>query len=145
MTLDILHRVRSTCLETERGFLLAADATGSLAPIFRHYAAQRHSFAEDLSQHIQRLGGTSVAPRVASRCYEWNHLHAAVRRHDLAGVIAECELGDRAASRIYTEALDAPLRADVRAALQRQLQQILETMSQVRRLRLGVHGLPQTA
>ena len=133
-----LNQLVQTCKDGEKGFEAAAEAVSdpNLRHLFESYSQQRSEFAAELQLEIKRLGKEPAEEgHLAATVHRgWMDLKATVTGRDEGAIIAECERGEDVAVKAYQQALAAPLSAELRALVERQLIKIQEAHDQVRSL-----------
>jgi uncharacterized protein (TIGR02284 family) len=133
-----LNQLVQTCKDGEKGFEAAAEAVSdpNLRHLFESYSQQRSEFAAELELELKRLGMEPAEEgHLAATLHRgWINLKAAVTGRDEGAIIAECERGEDVAVKAYRQGLAAPLSAELRAVVERQLIKIQEAHDQVRSL-----------
>lgn len=133
-----LNQLIQTCMDGEKGFQSAAEGLDdpNLRHLFESYSQQRAEFAAELQLEVQRLAHEPAEHGHASAALHrgWMDIRAAVSGREEGAIIAECERGEDVAVRAYSQALDSPLPADLRAMVERQFLKVKEAHDQVRSL-----------
>ena len=119
---DSLVELRSLCLAGDAGYREAAslvEGHPNLRELFRTFAAERLTFAEELTELLERTGHATppVAKLSADLHRLWIDVRSVVENHDPTMLIAECERGEHAALMKYEAALKRPLSLDVEEVL----------------------------
>ncbi len=112
-----LNTLIETSKDGEEGFRSAGDAieNADLRTLFHMYAQQRAHFRAELFNEVLRHGGEPAESGhvVASIHRGWMNLKAAITSKNETGIIDECERGEEAAMRSYTDALKKALPSDL--------------------------------
>ena len=139
-----LNHLIETCKDGENGFRTAAGGVKrpDLKQLFGSYANQRGLFASELQGEVQRLGGKPETGGSVSAAVHrgWINIKSLVTGQDEAAIIAECEQGEDVALKVYEEALQADLPADIDVVVRRQLAQVREAHDRVRTLKVATDG-----
>jgi uncharacterized protein (TIGR02284 family) len=137
--ISILNDLIETSKDGEKGFLRAADDTGSvdLRVIFLAASQRCAAAARELQNLVVDFGGEpETGGSIAGAIHRgWLDLKAAVRSRDDLAVLEECERGEDFAKRRYAEALQKDLPEAVRAVIERQYQGVLTNHDRVLALR----------
>lgn len=110
--------------------------------------AEMHRLASTTLHHIATEIGQShvpFPPLTPPICFRYPDLLDAARRHDIADLLAECELGERALSRVYRETLDAPIPPHLAAEIEAQMSMVDQALVQLRTLRESREAIPRSA
>ena len=138
--IDTLNDLIATCRDSEEGFGKAAKGVHSdqLRNRFTAISGQRADFAEELAQHVRRLGAEPATSGHESGIQQrgWRELETSIRPKDDASFIAECEAGERNTLRHYEHALTRDFPVDIRANIERQNLAVQEALLELRTLEL---------
>lgn len=130
LAIPILNGLIRACRDAEHGYHAAAQRTdsSSLKRIFENLAAERAQFADTLAGHVLRFEGIpdDSGTILGTLHRGWLDLRALVSP-DEAGILHECERGERHALALYEKALDQPLPEWLRSVLQKQFESIRMT------------------
>ena len=101
------------------------DLDVDLQAIFHSMANDSRKYAAELTQEINKLGGTAKtdATTNSGKIYRvWMDVKATFTGHSRQAVLENCEFGEDAAQKAYTEALasDAEMGSDVRQVITEQ-------------------------
>jgi uncharacterized protein (TIGR02284 family) len=138
-TISTLNSLIATCRDGEQGFRNAAehlrDVTVKAA--FNDFARERASFAAELKQEVQRLGGVPDEGGSVSGALHrgWMDVKGAVAGRDDEALISEAERGEDVAVATYQEALRANLPTEIRTLVQRQYSSVQRAHDRVKALR----------
>lgn len=140
-TIDWINDLISTCLDSEEGFRRAAKGAHSdkLRDRFTGIAQERASFAEELADHVRRLGGQPArsAHRSGPQHEGWRQLEESIRPKDDMSFIVECLKGEANTLRHYEQALTKEdLPAATRPVIERQRLAVQETIFDLRSIEL---------
>jgi uncharacterized protein (TIGR02284 family) len=138
--IHILNDLIATCRDSEEGFGKAAKGTHdhSLRNRFTGISRQRSDFADELAQHVHRLGGDPAASGHQSGIQErgWRELETRIRPSDDATLLAECETGEENTLRHYESALAHDLPAPERAVIERHRLAVQEALLELRNIEM---------
>jgi uncharacterized protein (TIGR02284 family) len=136
---SVLNDLIETSKDGEKGFRKAAEDTKNttLKQLFADRAEDCARGATELQGIVQRLGGKPETGGSVSGALHrgWVDVKAAVSHRTDHAILAECERGEDVAKKNYRDALDKELPADVRAAVERQYQGVIENHDRIRDLR----------
>jgi len=120
----VLNHLIETCRDAERGFRVAAEHVTSreLKRLFLRLAEQRHSFADELLPHAQRLGGASEADGTAAAAVHrtWIQLKTRLATNPDLAILEEAARGERYAVHAYDDAMADVIPPDVREVVEGQ-------------------------
>lgn len=142
-----IERLEHAC---DEGHHCLRDAMGE-HPAFRYVLepmAEMHRVASGALHRITTEVGRSfvpVPPMDAPVCFRYSDLLDAARRHDVVTLLTECELGERALSRVYRETLDAPIPPHLAAEIEAQMLMVDQALVQLRTLRESREAIPRSA
>jgi len=142
-----LERLEHACAEGHR----CLHEAGGAHPAFRDVLEPMGEMHRTASLGLRRLMteiGTPIVPVPPIDpliCFRCPDLLDAARQHDGAGLLAECELGERALSRVYHETLDAPIPPHLAAEIEAQLLMVDQALIQLRTLRELRETMPRSA
>ena len=133
-----LNDVIATCRDSEEGFGKAAKGVhdDNLRRRFVAIARQRSDFADELTDHVRKLGGTPAQSGHQSGIQRagWRELEERIRPKADHTFVAECERGEENTLRHYDHALTEDLPDTVRPMVERQRLAVEETLLQLRSL-----------
>jgi uncharacterized protein (TIGR02284 family) len=136
----VLDDIVDSCKDAERGFLNAAHRVNDLAvqSLFLEIASRRRQFAEDLLPHIHRDGGATEAEgtRIGALHRGWMTIQDALTGDNDAAIIREVARGETAALATYEDALEGTLPSDTRELIERQHNEIEESLNRLQLLRI---------
>ena len=125
--------------DSEEGFRTASEDVDEpdLKQLFDEYAEQRRQFADELKKEARMLGvEPEEKPSVAGAIHRgWMNLRASVQRGDEKAILSEAERGEDRIRDAYEEELQKDLPPSLRAAVQREFDQIRESHDRIRELR----------
>lgn len=137
--ISVLNGLIETCKDGQEGFKTAAEGIkdNSIKSLFLEYSQQRAQFAGELQGLVRSLGGDpEKTGSVAAALHRgWMDIKAAVTGNDETAVLSECERGEDSAVKMYEEALQKTLPANIAGVIQRQHQAVREAHDRVRNLR----------
>lgn len=130
VAIPVLNGLIRACRDAENGYLTAAQRvdSASLKRIFENLAAERAQFADTLAGHVLRFEGVPEdSGTILGRLHRgWLDLRALVNP-DEAGILSECERGERHTLALYEKALENPLPEWLRSVLRKQFESIRTT------------------
>lgn len=139
---QVLHYLIDVCENGELGFCTAADHVSNpkLKTLFTTLAAERAQFAEELTPHLQRLGGRNDPGGTSAGTLHrgWIGLKSLVLgpHHDHA-VVTEAERGDKHAIFAYQEALGGMLPPTVIDLIEQQRDAMRKDNERIRSVDMG--------
>lgn len=138
-TITTLNQLIATCRDGEQGFRNAAAhlTDPTIKALFNDFARERASFADELKQEIQKLGGTPEEGGSVSGALHrgWMDVKGAVTGRDDAALLSEAERGEDVAVETYEQALKSAVGPATRAMVQRQFTRVKEVHDRVKALR----------
>ena len=142
--ISVLNGLIETCKDGEEGFRQAAEKAQdpSLKSLFLKYATQRAEYAQELQQFV---AGTGEKPETsghaaASLHRGWIGLKAAFSKNEDKAIIDECEAGEDAAIKNYSEATSSALPTQASQLVARQFAGVKAAHEVVRDLKHGVRS-----
>ncbi|HET9825107.1 MAG TPA: PA2169 family four-helix-bundle protein [Chitinophagaceae bacterium] len=125
-TIEVLNDLIRINHDRVEGYEKAVKETDEndvdLRNIFNRMADESRSYARELTERVQRLGGEPAGGTTASgKIYRtWMDVKSAFSRSERKSVLEECEYGEDAAQKAYDKALDPDndLPVDVRSLIQ---------------------------
>ncbi len=143
---SVLNGLIETAKDGEEGFKTAAEKVkqSDLKALFSKYATQRAAFARELQTAVARLGEKPAEHgHVAGSLHRgWINLKEALSKNEDKAIIFEAEAGEDAAKKAYSEALEKPLPAEIKALIEKQQVGVLEAHNTISNLK---HSLQQSA
>ena len=143
-----LNDLIETCKDGENGFREAADGVQNpaLRTVFNEFARQRTQFAAEFQNLVTRLGGSPATSGSATGALHrgWMNLKSALTGKNDHAILEEAERGEDAAVKNYQKVLAEDLPSDVRAVVDEQYRQILQSHTRIRALRDGGSDIPET-
>jgi uncharacterized protein (TIGR02284 family) len=134
-----LNNLIETCRDSQSGFQSAAEGVKdpALKHLFEQYGLQRAKFVGELQNEVLHLGGDPEnTGSVAGALHRgWINIKSAVTGKNEHSILEECERGEDAAVKNYTDALNRQLPLNLAQIIERQYQMILEAHNRVRGLR----------
>lgn len=138
-TISTLNGLIETCKDGQEGFKDAAEGVerSDLKSTLYQYAQQRAQFAGELQQAVRSLGGNpETSSSFAGALHRgWIDIKSAITRRDEEAVLNECERGEDSAVKMYQDALNQNLPANVREIITRQASDVKAAHDSVRSLR----------
>lgn len=125
----------------ERALKELKDEEGDLKSLFVSLIGESHQNKLQLGTEIEVLGkdiegGTTTSGKVHRL---WLDVKATFTGHDTHDILEECEFGEDAIQKAYTEALETEsLPAYLRELITRQQSELLEAHDEIKALRDGV-------
>ena len=136
--ISTLNTLIETCRDGEQGFRTAAQnlKDPQVKSFFTEVAQERAGFAEELKDHVQRLGGRPDEGGSAAGAAHrgWMNVKAAVTGGDDTRIIAEAERGEDVAVATYRTALEQKLPPPVDSIVHRQYAHVKDAHDRVRAL-----------
>jgi uncharacterized protein (TIGR02284 family) len=128
----VLKELIASCRDSEEGFGKAAKSVKSenLRTRFAGIARQRADFANELSEHLHRMG--QEPPAIQHR--GWLVTGTGIRSKDDMRFLAECEAGEENTLRHYEHALTLELPAAIQPMVNRQRLAVQEALLDLRDL-----------
>lgn len=137
--MSVVNELIETSKDGEKGFTRSAEEVKEpqIKSLFLKRAQVCGAAARELEDQIRALGGEVDAGGSVSGALHrgWVNIKAAVTGHDTAAILAETERGEDYAKKVYEEALEEELPADLRQLIERQYQGVLANHDEVRDLR----------
>ena len=137
--IGVLNELIETSRDGEKGFRKAAeDAKSSeLRAMFTQGAQRCAEGARELQNLVSQLGGNADQGGSVSGALHrgWISVKEAVVSRDDQAIVEEVERGEDYAKKVYGEALQQNLPANVQAIVQRQYQGVLANHDKVKALR----------
>lgn len=123
----------------ERGFTTSAEDVEetTLKSVFLDGAKRCAEGAAELQREVRRLGGEPEHDGSVSGALHrgWVNTKSAFTGRDARAILEEVERGEDVAVRVYREALEKSLPADIRGVVQRQFDGVLANHDRVKALR----------
>lgn len=142
--ISTLNGLIETCKDGQEGFTTAANGIerSDLKSLFYEFAQQRSQFAGELQSLVQSLGGDpeNSASLAGTLHRGWINIKSAVTGQDEASILNECERGEDNAKKMYKEALEQHLPANVMETIQSQYTSVQAAHDRVRALRDSANG-----
>jgi len=137
--LAVVNELIETSRDGEKGFSKSAEEVEEpqIKSLFLKRAQNCSTAARELEEQLKRLGGkVEEGGSVTGALHRgWVDVKATVTGHDTAAILAETERGEDYAKKVYGEALETDLPADLRQLIERQYQGVLANHDEVRNLR----------
>ncbi len=137
--ISTLNNLIETNKDGQEGFKQAAEGVerSDLKSTFFEYSQQRSKFTGELQELVRELGGDPEnSGSIAGSLHRgWLNIKTAVTGKDESAVLNECERGEDAAKKAYTNALEEDLPANVNAVVSRQSAAVQAAHDKVRDLR----------
>jgi uncharacterized protein (TIGR02284 family) len=134
-----LNGLIETCKDGEAGFRTSAEELRDpqTRQLFESYANQRANFARDLQGLVVKTGGDAeTSGSTAGALHRgWLNIKAAIAGDEDKAILEEAERGEDTAVKNYRDALAKDLPSGIRAAIERQYQDVQQTHNSVRALR----------
>lgn len=134
-----VNSVISICIDAQQGFEGAAKAlhSSSLKSVFEQYSAQHAGFVRELQDILRESGvGSRETARDAGTLHSaWMELKGVPTGQSEHQILTQTERGEDLSLKTYREALREEIPVQLRAILERQLQQVQEAHNWIRRLR----------
>lgn len=144
-----VHDVISTCRDAEQGFRGAAEAAKdpAMKEMFAQYSAQRSQFAVELTGAVQALGFEATDPQGLGGMMHasWISLKSMITGHDVHGILVEAERAEDWSLKTYRTALGTTLPGEMRAVIQRQLEQVQTAHDHIKSLRESTEPPPEAS
>ena len=137
--IGVVNELLETSKDGEKGFNRSAEQVSDpqLKSLFREQGRHCGEAARELAEQLRMLGGkVEEGGSVSGALHRgWVDVKAALTGHDTSAILAETERGEDYAKKVYKEALDEDLPADLRQVIQRQYQGVIANHNTVRDLR----------
>ena len=134
-----LNGLIETCKDGEAGFRISAEELRDpqTRQLFESYANQRANFARDLQGLVVKIGGDAeTSGSTAGALHRgWLNIKAAIAGDEDKAILEEAERGEDTAVKNYRDALAKDFPSGIRAAIERQYQDVQQTHNSVRALR----------
>ena len=137
---EVLHHLIEVCKDGELGYRTAAEhvAAPALKALFADLASQRRQFAEELTPHLRRLGGSPDEGSSAAALHRgWMLMKEWLPGAHDHKFIAETERGEHFALDVYEEALNGMLPPTVTPVVEAQRDAIGQATERVRTYDMG--------
>ena len=135
----ILNELMETSRDGEKGFNKSAEEVDDpqLKSVFLRQGRHCGEAAQELAEQIRKMGGEVESGGSVSGAIHrgWVDMKAALTGHDTAAILAETEKGEDYAKKVYKEALEEDLPADLRGLIERQYRGAIANHDEVRALR----------
>ena len=140
MTIDsTVNGLIETCRDGQEGFKQAAAGVerSDLKSLFFEFSQQRAKFVGELQDIVRTLGGDpeNAGSFAGSIHRGWINIKSVVTGNDEGAILNECERGEDAAKKAYTEALETALPAYVQQQVQDQYTAVQTAHDRVKALR----------
>ena len=134
-----LNTLIATCRDGEQGFRTAAENVKdpTVKALFNDFARERGSFAEELKQEIQKLGGVPEEGGSVSGALHrgWIDVKGSLAGRDDESLLSEAERGEDVAVATYKEALGSALSPSTQTMIEPQYGRVKQAHDRVRVLR----------
>ena len=134
-----LNDLIETCKDGEEGFRTCADAVKNpqLKAFFEQKAERCRIGGAQLQQKVRDLGGDPERGGSMSGAAHrfWVNIRSSISGMDEHAILDECEHGEDAAKRVYEDALQDDLPADVRTLIGKQYREVKMNHDSVRDMR----------
>lgn len=137
---EVLHHLIGICRDGEHGYRSAAEHAGDakLKALFEELSAERKGFAEALTPHLRRLGGSPDEGSSAAALHRgWMALKGLVPGSHDHNIIGEAKRGEQIAVEAYEEALRGMLPPDVIERIEAQRDAIRRAAERIRTWDMG--------
>ena len=138
-TVSTLNDLIETSKDGEYGFRTCAEHADSaqLRTLLQNRASECATAASELAARVVALGGTAdTTGSVAGSMHRgWVAVRSALSTFDDLAVLSECERGEDAAKKAYSDALEQDLPADVRALVAQQYEGVQRNHDMIKRMR----------
>ena len=145
--ISTLNGLIQICRDGQEGFKEAAEGVerSDIKSTFYEYSQQRAEFAGVLQGLVRSLGGDPETEGSFSGALHrgWIDIKSVVTGRDEHAILNECERGEDAAKKAYSDALEMSLPSDVADVLKQQSQAVMAAHNRVRDMRDS--GKHQTA
>lgn len=139
-----LNTLIAICKDGEQGYRTVATL---LEPhryhsLFEEYAEQRHRFATDLQEEVNRLGGIpgKEGDLAGTLHRRWIILKALITAREPGDILAECKAGEKAAVQVYEEVFQKDLPPEIQALVEHQYQAIKAARDRIQALETQITG-----
>jgi uncharacterized protein (TIGR02284 family) len=137
--MSVVNELMETSKDGENGFNKSAEAVSdsNLKNMFLRQGKHCGEAARELAEYIRKMGGDVEGGGSVSGAVHrgWVEVKAALTGHDTAAILAETERGEDYAKKVYKEALEQDLPADLRELIERQYRGVIANHDEVRDLR----------
>jgi uncharacterized protein (TIGR02284 family) len=134
-TIDLLNDLIDTCKDGEKGYREAAEEIENAfyRALFTDYSRQRAKFASELKAQVVKLGDHPDRRGTVKGTIHrgWMNLRSAIAGQNDDLIISECERGEEIAIKQYKEALKRDLPPQLKALLEKQMNEIMSTQKRV--------------
>ncbi len=115
------------------------EGNEDLKSLFEEYSQQSRKFAQELTADVAKLGGDAETSNSVSGTIHraWIDVKALFTGKDRHAILAECERGEDAIKKAYTDALapDSGLSAEYTSTISSQSSEILAAHNKIKALR----------
>lgn len=137
-TIDTLNDLISTCRDAEEGYSKAAKGVHrrEVRDRFLTCARRRSEFADELKEHVVRLGGTPAEAGHGGGVLHrgWVDLEQRIRPKTEAEFIMNCLNGEAETINHYRQAMSRPIPEDLRDMIERHFLEVERTMRELENL-----------
>src|SRR5882757_4127575 len=130
-----LNGLIETCKDGEAGFRISAEELRDpqTRQLFESYANQRANFARDLQGLVLKIGGDPETSGSTTGALHrgWLNIKAAIAGDVDKAILEEAERGEDTAVKNYRDALAKDFPSGIRAAIERQYQDVQQTHNSV--------------
>ena len=137
--MSVVNELIETSRDGEKGFSKSAEESDEprIKSLFLKRAQNCSTAARELEEQLRALGGrTEEGGSVSGALHRgWVNVKASVTGHDTAAILAETERGEDYAKKVYGEALEEELPAELRQLIERQYRGVIANHDEVRNLR----------
>ena len=134
-TIALLNDLIDTCKDGEKGYREAAEGIENAfyRMLFTEYSRQRAKLASELKAQVVKLGDHPDRKGTVKGTIHrgWMNLRSAIAGHNDDLIISECERGEEIAIKQYKEALKRDLPPQLKALLEKQMNEIMSTQKRV--------------
>src|SRR5688572_12238502 len=135
----VLNELLETSRDGEKGFNKSAEEVNDpqLKSVFLRQSQHCGNAARELAERLKMLGGDADDGGSVSGAVHrgWVDVKAVFTGHDAAAILSETERGEDYAKKVYKEALEEDLPADLRDVIERQYRGVIANHDEVRDLR----------
>ena len=140
----VLNNLIQTCKDGEEGFLTAGDAVQdlNLRAVFHMYAQQRARFRAELTNEVLHHGGNPASSgHIAGALHRgWLNIRTAVAGTETRVIVGECDFGEDAAVKAYSDALKKVLPFYLLEIVRRQYAEVKSAHDAVRNIKREVRA-----
>lgn len=137
--ISTLNNLIETCKDGQQGFKDAAEGieNSELKTVFYDLSQQRSKFSGELQEEVRSLGGDpeDTGSLTGSIHRGWIDIKSVITGQDETAILNECERGEDVAKKVFKEALENDLPANVKQTVSKQNDEVQKAHDKIKSLR----------